>query len=389
MICRISVVEFDKLFIFNGSKETKQMRPHMKTTISFLILLTPFFLSGLLNGQGTMLLRQPTINETQIVFVHANDLWIVGRDGGDAVRLTSSAGNEIMPHFSPDGKTVAFTGQYDGNSDVYTIPATGGQPARLTWHPGADVVSGWTPDGKEVIFISSREGYPTSESKFYRVSTNGGMPEPMIVPRASNGEISDDGRYMAYQEVSFWDSEWRNYRGGQAKPIWILNLRDHSLQKTPQTDRERHTDPVWHKGIIYFLSERDYANNIWSFDPSRNDLKQVTFHADFDVKSLDAGGGMIVYEQGGYLHLLNPADNSTKRLVVNVMGDFHHSRDRWVNVSAGSLQNASLSPTGQRALFEYRGEVITVPKEKGNWRNITNSPGAATDTLSGLPMVNL
>ncbi len=332
---------------------------------------------GIVNAQGTMLLRQPTVSNTSIVFVHANDLWIVGRDGGDAIRLTSSAGQERNPHFSPDGRTIAFTGQYDGNTDVYIVSATGGQPVRLTWHPGSDNVTGWSHDGKYVLFTSAREGYPSAESKFYRISISGGMPEPLIVPRASAGSVSEDGRFIAYQEVSFWDPEWRNYRGGQAKPIWIMNLKDYSIVKTPQTDKERHTDPVWLNGKVWFLSERDYANNIWCFDPVKKDLKQITFHADFDVKSLDAGGGMIVYEQGGYLHLLNPADNRANRLEINVKGDFHWARERWENISAGSLQNASLSPTGQRALFEYRGDIFTVPRDKGDWRNITNSPGAA------------
>lgn len=349
----------------------------MKNKAILLILLAPFFISANLIGQGTMLLRQPTISQTHIVFVHANDLWSVGRDGGDAIRLTSSTGQEVLPHFSPDGKTIAFTGQYDGNTDVYIMPAAGGQPTRLTWHPGSDNVTGWSPDGKYVIFTSAREGFPTAESKFFRISIEGGMAEPMVVPRAAAGEISDDGKYMAYQEVSFWDPEWRNYRGGQAKPIWILNLKDYSLQKTPQTDRERHTDPVWLNGKVWFLSELDYASNVWSYDPAKNDLKQMTFHTDFDVKSLDAGGGMIVYEQGGVLHLLNPADGKSGKLEITVSGDFHHVRPRWENISPGALLNASLSPTGQRALFEYRGEIFTVPKEKGNWRNITNSPGAA------------
>ncbi len=349
----------------------------MRTALLSIIALLLSGQSWIANAQGTMLLRQPTISSSQIVFVHANDLWIVQRDGGDAVRLTSSAGQERNPHFSPDGRTVAFTGQYDGNTDVYIVPAAGGQPVRLTWHPGADNVTGWSHDGKYVIFTSSREGYPTAESKFYRISINGGMPEPLIVPRASNGSLSEDGRFIAYQEVSFWDPEWRNYRGGQAKPIWIMNLKDHSIKKTPQTDMERHTEPVWLNGKVWFLSERDYANNIWCYDPVRDDLRQITFHADFDVKSLDAGGGMIVYEQGGYLHLLNPADNTARRLEINVKGDFHWARERWENISPGSLQNASLSPTGQRALFEYRGDIFTVPRDKGDWRNITNSPGAA------------
>ncbi len=327
--------------------------------------------------QGTMLLRQPTISNTDIVFVYANDLWIVGKDGGDARRLTSNEGAESNPHFSPDGKLIAFTAQYDGNTDVYLIPTEGGQPQRLTWHPGADQVTGWTPDGKEILFASARDAVPTLESKLYKINKSGGMEEALEIPRAVAGEISEDGKYIAYQQIGFWDPEWRNYRGGQAKPIWIVDLKTYSLKMTPQPDNERHTDPVWLNNVVYFLSERDYANNVWSFNPANNELKQQTFHTDFDAKSLDAGGGQIVYEQGGYLHLLNPANGTTKKLTINVRGDFHWSRERWQDIKATSLQHASLSPTGQRALFEYRGEIFTVPKEKGDWRNITKSSGAA------------
>ncbi len=329
-------------------------------------------------SQGTMLLRQPTISNTDIVFVYANDLWIVGKEGGDARRLTSNEGLESYPHFSPDGKWIAFTGQYDGNTDVYLIPTEGGQPQRLTWHPGADQVTGWTPDGESILFATSREGVlPTRESKIYKIGKNGGVEEALPIPRAVAGEISEDGKYIAYQQIGFWDPEWRNYRGGQAKPIWIVDLKNFSLKMTPQPDNERHTDPVWLNNVVYFLSERDYANNVWSFNPANNELKQLTFHTDFDAKSIDAGGGQLVYEQGGYLHTLNPANGQTKKLVINVRGDFHWARARWEDVRTTALLNASLSPTGQRALFEYRGEIFTVPKEKGNWRNITNTSGAA------------
>lgn len=176
-------------------------------------------------AQGTQLLRQPTISNFQIVFVYANDLWIVAKEGGDARRLTSNEGLETNPHFSPNGKTIAFTGQYDGNTDVYVIPTEGGQPLRLTWHPGADNVTGWTPDGEFILFSSGREAVPTLESKIYKINKGGGMEEALDIPRAVAGEISDDGKYIAYQQIGFWDSEWRNYRGGQAKPIWIVDLK--------------------------------------------------------------------------------------------------------------------------------------------------------------------
>jgi tricorn protease len=328
-------------------------------------------------AQGTRLLREPTVANGQVVFVYANDLWMVSAEGGEARRLTSNEGAESLPHFSPDGKWIAFTGQYDGNTDVFVIPAEGGQPARLTWHSGPDLVTGWMPDGNEILFTSARESVPTRESRFYKVPRTGGMEVALDIPRAVAGEISEDGKMIACQQIGFWDPEWRNYRGGQAKPIWIVDLKTFALKQTPQTDNERHTNPVWLNGVVYFLSERDFANNIWSFNPANAELKQHTFHADFDVKSLDAGSGQIVYEQGGYLHLLNPSTNQTRRLTVHVRGDFHWARERWEDVRATALTNASLSPTGQRALFEYRGEIITVPKEKGDARNITRNPAAA------------
>ncbi len=348
----------------------------MKKVLLFFI--TAWFFAGTLSAsEGTLLLREPTISETHIVFVYANDLWIVDRDGVEARRLTSNEGSESLPHFSPDGTLIAFTAQYDGNDDVYVVPAEGGQPRRLTWHPGQDRVMGWSPDGESILFVSGRDGVPTKESQFFTIHKDGGMPEKLPVPRAVSGQVSPDGRRIAYQEVSFSDPEWRNYRAGQAKPVWIMDLDDYSLIKTPQADGERHMDPVWLGNKVYFISERDYAANIWSFDIDSRVLNQETFHADFDVKNIGAGGGVLVYEQGGSLHILDPENGETEKLVINVRGDFHWSRTRWEDVSAAALQNASLSPSGQRALFEYRGEVFTVPREHGDPRNITNSPGVA------------
>ncbi len=337
---------------------------------------------GWAQAQGTRLLREPTISKNHIAFVYANDLWVVDRKGADnklgqARRLTSNEGAETSPHFSPDGEWIAFTGQYDGNTDVYLIPAKGGQPKRLTWHPGNDEVSGWAPDGKSVLFVSGREGHPTASTKIFKIATSGGMPEALAIPRAANGSLSPDGNFMAYQPISFWDPEWRNYRGGQAQPIWIVNMQDYSLTQTPQPDNERHTKPVWMGEEIFFLSERDYANNIWSYNPNTGNIQQRTFHKQFDAKNLDAGDNTIVYEQGGYLHLLKPASNESQQLEIEVAGDFHWARPRWVEVPADRLTNASLSPNGNRALFEYRGEIFTVPKEEGDWRNISRSSNAA------------
>ena len=342
----------------------------------FLTTLLMLTLTAELFAQGTQLLREPTVSENSIVFVHANDLWKVDISGGDAIRMTSNIGSESKPHFSPDGSMIAFTGQYEGNSDVYIIPSDGGSPKRLTWHPSTDEVTGWTPSG-EVLFRSTRTAHPTQVNRIWMVNTDGGMPEVLPIPRAATGEMSEDGRYLAYNPITFWDPEWRNYRGGQAQPIWIVDMENFGLIQTPRTDNERHTDPVWLDGTVYYLSERDFANNIWSFDPETEEEQQLTFHSDFDAKSLDAGFGMIVYEQGGYLHLLDPESEETEQLEIYVTGDMSYGRTRWEEPSAFSLTNASISPTGKRAIFEFRGEIITVPKEDGTWRNLSNSSSSA------------
>ncbi|MGI9543963.1 MAG: S41 family peptidase, partial [Cyclobacteriaceae bacterium] len=343
-----------------------------------LILLgIALFLSGTtVVGQGTQLLRQPTVSSSHIVFVYANDLWKVERTGGDAIRLTSNEGYESLPHFSPDEMWIAFTAQYGGNTDVYVIPASGGSPKRLTWHPGGDFVQGWTPEGK-VLFRSGRSAHPTQTNKFYTVSIEGGLPIALDIPRAAFGEISQDGKQVAYVPITFWDPEWRNYRGGQAMPIWITDLENKALIRTPQPTKERHLDPVWFQNQVYYLSERDYASNIWMFDPATKAEKQLTFHKKYDVKSLDAGPDGIVYEHGGYLHFLDPVKETTEQLEIRVQGDMNFARARWENVKANQLQNVRISPNGKRVIFDYRGEILTIPKENGSWRNLTNSPGVA------------
>ena len=341
----------------------------------FLFVLLFLGVTGIF-AQGTQLLRQPTLSKTHVVFVYANDLWKAPLSGGTAIRLTSDIGYESLPHFSYNEKWIAFSAQYDGNTDVYVIPAEGGEPKRLTFHPGGDFVQGWTPDGK-VLFRSGREGRPTQTNKFYTVSPKGGLPTSLGVPRAAYGEVSENGKYVAYTPITGWDAEWRNYRGGQAMPIWIVDLKTKDLIRTEQKDKERHLDPVWHNGSVYFISERDYTANIWSFNPKTKEEKQITFHKKFDVKSLDANSNGIIYEQGGYLHFLNPNTLATNQLNIEVKADLNFSRPRWENVTGRNLSNANLSPKGNRAIFEYRGEIFTVPKENGTWRNLTNSPGVA------------
>lgn len=345
-----------------------------QTLFTFLFCLTGLTTSW---SQGTQLLREPSLSGEHIVFVYANDLWLADRAGSDVIRLTTDEGAESNPHFSPDGETIAFTAQYDGNTDVYTIPITGGRPRRHTWHPEGDIVQGWTPDGSAIVFRSGRAARPTVTNRLYQIKLDEVWPSPLEAPRAAYGEISPDGRKMAYTPITSWDAEWRNYRGGQAMPIWIIDRKTLKLTRTPQTDQERHLDPIWVGKDVYFLSERDYASNIWKFDTNKETVEQITFHSDFDIKSHDAHGSDIVYEQGGYLHLLDTKTKKSQQLEIHVKGDFDWARPRWEEVSGARLTNASLSPSGKRAIFEYRGEIFTVPKEKGSWRNITESSGVA------------
>ena len=347
------------------------IRRQLPNLLLILLLPTPY-----LHAQGTRLLRHPTASSTSIAFAYAGDIWVTSRDGGDARRLTSFPGEEYYPELSPDGKLVAFTGQYGGNVDVYVVAIEGGEPRRLTWHPGPDVTRGWTPDGKRIVFASGRNSAPRNYNvKLWTVPVEGGWPEVLPMPRASTGQFSPDSKSFTYRVVSPWDVEWRNYRGGQAQPIRVVNLADLSMTKLPW-EGSNDTDPVWLGNTIYFLSDRDYAANLYSYDPGTKQVAQLTHYKDFDAKHLNAGGGVLVYEQGGYIHLFDPAAKSDKQLVINVRGDLPWALPQWKDVSQ-SLTNPSLSPTGARALFEARGEVFTIPVEKGDWRNLTRSPGVA------------
>ncbi len=327
-------------------------------------------------GAQTRMLRSPTVSATQIAFAYAENIWVVSRAGGAAQRLTSFQGTTDGPKFSPDGKLIAFTGTYEGNADVYVVPATGGEPKRLTWHPGADNVTGWTPDGKRVVFSSSRATEaPTGAPRFWTVPLEGGAPEQMPMPRAYQGHISPDGRFVAYRMNNSWDEERRNYRGGQNRPIWIIDLKTYDVVTPPWKD-SKDIDPAWVGGTVYFISDRDGVENVWSYDPASKKLTQATDFADYDVKTLDANDGAVVFDQAGYIHELDP--KTGKEHIVNIIatGDFPWMMPHWEDVSR-LIADMSISPTGKRAVVEARGEIFTIPAENGNVRNLTNTSGAA------------
>ena len=318
------------------------------------------------------LFRQPTISKTDIVFSYAGDLWSVGRRGGDAKRLTTGIGIETNPYFSPDGKMIAFTGEYDGNTDVYVIPANGGVPKRLTYHPALDEVSGWTADGKSVMFSSTRN----SSSNYARLYTmpvdGGGLPVEIPLPMANRGWLSPDGNYIAYEPLSQWQEDWKHYKGGQTQPIWIAKLSDSTVEKVP---RENSNDkcPMWVGDKVYFLSDRNNgAVSLFSFDTKSKKVEQIVENKGLDIKYTSAGAGAIVYEQFGTIYTLDANSKSPKKVNIRVAGDFAGIRPRFEKVG-NRIVNAAISPNGIRAVFEARGEIISAPADKGDARNLTNT----------------
>lgn len=338
------------------------------TAIVTLCVTTPL-------AAQTLLLREPTVSRTHIAFSYANDIWVVPRSGGDATRVTTFPGTEAHPHFSPDGSRLAFTAEYDGNTDAFIVPSQGGEPTRLTWHPGADLVRGWTTDGRHVIFASGRTGAPVPYQKLWRVSVDGGPAHPLPMPRAFAGSPAPDGARFAYQQLPPPNTQWRNYRGGQTQPIRLIDMDAYDETTIPWSN-SNDLDPAWIGNTVYFLSDRDWAVNIYAYDTGTEGLRQITEFTEYDVKDLDAGGGAVVFEQAGRIHLYDPATDRSAPVDIRVRGDFPWLRPHWEDV--GSMAgNAALSPSGVRAVFETRGEIFTVPADKGEYRNLTESPGTA------------
>lgn len=340
--------------------------------VSLLMTLCLSFFSDQA-AAAPLLAQNPTINRNQIAFSYAGDLWLVGRDGGQATHLTTGEGIENDPYFSPDGSQIAFTGEYDGNVDVYVVPTTGGVPRRLTFHPGADRVAGWTPDGKNVLFRSNRNS-TSGYNRLFTISTQAtGLPQEVPLPLADDGAFSPDGSQIAYQPLTRWQPDWKRYRGGQTAAIWIARLSDSAIEKVP---RQNSIDfnPMWVGDKVYFLSDRNGAVTLFVFDTKTKQVSQAVENKGLDFKSASATTDAIVYEQFGSLGLFDLRSGKTQAINVTVEADFPGIRPRFEKVGS-QISNAAISPTGARAVFEARGEIITVPAEKGDPRNLTNSPG--------------
>jgi tricorn protease len=348
-----------------GSMQSKLLRMTLIVSLMIVSIVTSSFADG-----PSKLLRSPTISESHIAFEYANDIWIANRDGSNARRLTIHEGMEYSPSFSPDGKLLAFTAQYDGNTDVYIVSIDGGAPKRLTFHPAGDGVLGWSPDG-EVLFRSNRTSTTRRYGKIFKVSVDGGFPEELIIPRASRFSISEDGKYYAYTFSNDPFNTWKHYRGGQTPEVWIFDVATNEIVTVPR-DNSNDTYPVFIGDKVYFMSDRNYTMNIFEYDMLSKEVKQITFHDDYDVRSLKANAGVLVYAQAEVIHVFDPATGESNVIDVYINPDLPETRPRFVNVSDDS-RYYDISPTGVRGVFTARGDVFTVPADKGETRNLTQT----------------
>ncbi len=338
--------------------------------LRFLFSSLVVFTSSVSLAGTNYLLQKPTLSRAQIVFSYAGDLWGVSREGGDAKRLTTGAGVETDPVFSPDGSQIAFTGEYDGNVDVFVMPATGGIPKRLTYHPGPDAAVGWTPDGKRVLFVSARKN-PNDGGRLFTIPVEGGFPDEVPLPIAEEGSYSPDGSHLAYVPLFQWQAAWKRYRGGQTRKIWIAELSDSSVVPIPR-ENSNDFNPMWVGDKIYFLSDRNGPVSLYCYDTQARQVKQLIENHGLDFKSASAGPGAIVYEQFGSLHLYDLESSKAKPVEVRLAGDITELRPHFVNV-AKRLHDPDISPSGARAVFAARGDILTVPAEKGDPRDLTNT----------------
>jgi tricorn protease len=355
------------------------MRPHVHFVLAAALIIT--LVPGLAHAQ-TKLLRYPDIHGDRGVFCYGADLWWAPANGGMAVRLTSHPGIEQFPKFSPDGKWIAFTGQYDGDEQVYVIPADGGMPRQLTFYPargpGAprhgwdNQVMGWTRDGRHVLFNTQRDAGGAARRNLYTVPLAGGHEAPLPMYTAGAGDYAPEGDRIVYSPLFRDFRTWKRYEGGWAQDLWICDLKtlaSENITNHPRTDR----DPMWIGAHIYFSSDRDGTLNLYRYDPATKHTEQVTRSTVWDVRwpSTDHSG-RIVYEQDGELHVLALADGKSTKLAIIVPTDgvamrpARHAAEKFI-------EGFDLSPRGERALFVARGDVFSVPIEHGATRNLTRT----------------
>lgn len=343
-----------------------------------LVALSFSVLSSTVGAQiDARMLQHPDISQTHIVFSYGGDLWVVPKQGGTALRLSSPTGQELFPHFSPDGSRIAYSANYDGNLDAYVVPTLGGLPTRVTYHGMPDRVIDWYPDGATLLFASSMHSGRQRFNQFYSVAPTGGLPAQLPIPFGEFAAVSADGKRIAYTPQTQAFRTWKRYRGGWAPDIWVFDLASSSAQNLTH-DPSNDEFPMWHGNKLYFLSDRgpEQRFNIWSYDFDGKEWKQLTQFADFDVHFPSIGPSDLVFEAGGELHSMNLADDTYKKVDVTIVTDEITLMPRSENASE-LIESISPAPDGKRALFGARGDVFSVPAEHGPVVDVTRTSGSA------------
>ena len=320
--------------------------------------------------------QTPAVSREHVAFVYAGSVWVVGRGGGEARRLTNEPGDESWPFFSPDGSLVAFSKTTGGNTDVYVAPAAGGDARRLTFHPDLDLAGGWTPDGANVLFRSTRDSaHILFTYRFYTVPARGGFETALPLPTGGVGSFSPDGASIAYTPYRNLGEFWRNYRGGRTTPVWIARLSDSRTEEIPRRNSNDYY-PMWVGDTIYFVSDRTLTANLFAYDTRTGRVSQLTRYENYDVRSASAGGGAIVFVREGAIHLYDLKTGEARPVDIRVGGDFAEVKPRRLKAERW-LYDYNLSPDGSQVVFEARGEVLTFDAGTGAFRNLTRSSGVA------------
>jgi tricorn protease len=357
-------------------RASRQVGRTMKKLLGLVSLAA--LAAGMAGGASAapLLLQHPSLSQTQIAFEYAGGIWTVGREGGQAQSIVSGQDQNSRPIFSPDGRWIAFTGRYDGNTDVYVVPAAGGEPRRLTWHPGDDVAVGWSPDGKSIMFRSQRA---TSRDldQLYTVPVGGGAPTEIPLASANEASFSPDGTHMAYTPFGQWQPAWKQYRGGQTSRVWLADLADSHIVKIPR-ENSNDRNPIWIGQTVYFLSDRDGPVTLYAYDAAAQAVKRVVDNPrGFDISAAAGGPGGIVYSQFGALKIYDLASGQTHAVPVSISADLPQVRPHFEPVKAEQILHAAITASGKRVLIEAHGEILSAPAEKGDVRNLTQSPGVA------------
>ena len=356
----------------------------MKSKVFFSLLAAVAVPSTMMAADEARLLRFPATNGSEIVFSYAGDLYKVAATGGEAKRLTSYIGYEMFPRFSPDGKTLAFTGQYDGNTEVYTMPSTGGEPLRITYTATNsrddlgdrmgpnNIVMTWTRDGKEIVYRNRiGDGFT---GQLYRVNKEGGLSDVIPLPEGGFCCYSPDGTQLAYNRVMREFRTWKYYKGGMADDIWVYNPRKNTVENVTKNDAQD-IFPMWIGNEIYFISDRDHTMNIFVYNTETKQTSKVTNFTEYDVKFPSCHGNTIVFENGGFIYKLDATNKKAEKVTITLASDNVYARTEIKN-GADYVTNASLSPNGERMVVTSRGEVFNVPVGKGVTKNISRTPGA-------------